>query len=113
MATKLSARVMQRTEAGETHVDFYIRSVEKGVKLLDPDAAVDGWAAYSERVVFVEIDGRQEQLLRAERVSTSPRATIEEAAVDMYAANRATKGTLYGDVPEGAIWGGADPMGDE
>jgi len=86
MTTKMSARVMQRTEDGETHVDFYIRSVAMGVKLLDPSAAVDGWAAYSERVVFVEIDGRREQLLRAERVSASPRASIEEAAEDMRAA---------------------------
>ena len=45
MTTKLSATVMQKTEAGETHVDFYIRSVAKGAKWLDPDAAVDGWAA--------------------------------------------------------------------
>ena len=62
--------------------------------------------------MFVEINGRREQLLRAERVSTSPRATVEEAAVDMYAAIRATKGTVYGDVPEGALWVGEDPMGD-
>jgi starch synthase (maltosyl-transferring) len=54
-----------------------------------------------------------EGALLVDRVSPEPRATIEEAAADMYAAIRALGGCIVkGEVPE-AVLVGADPMGDE
>ncbi len=112
MSTKLSARVILKSDDGETHVDFFVRSVRRDSKLFDPAAAVDGWAAYCETPV---LDHRRH--LMVERVSVAPRATPEEAAADMYPAIRVwlekTGARLaWGEIPEEPLLVGPDPMGD-
>lgn len=111
---KLSARVMVKGNDGETHVDFYVRSERANSKLFDRAAGEDGWAAYRQTPVFYSVGSDLRQALDVERVSPSTRRTIEEAAVDMYAAIHALGGrVVWGDVPEAPILVGEDPMGDE
>lgn len=108
---KLSARVIQ----DESHVDFYVRAVKRAAKILDPKAGEDGWGAFSESAVFVEIDGQRTALMRVESIG-SVVATPGQAAAEMYPAIRAAVergGRLaWGDVPEAPHLIGSDPMGD-
>lgn len=89
MSTKLSAGVMETRESSEIAVDYYVRAVATGAKLLDDGASErDGWAAYREEPVFVSVGTERRQYRHVERVSDAARATIEQAAADMWAAIR-------------------------
>lgn len=81
MATKLSAEIIHGGPGSETSTHYYVRSVYRTVSLLQGIRA-DAWAAYRDTPVIV--DG--EWLMRSERLSTSPRETVEEAVADMEAA---------------------------
>jgi hypothetical protein len=87
MTTKFSARVLETRAGGEIAVSYFVRAVPSNVKLLDDGASeTDGWAAYREEPVFVTVGTERQQYLVVERVSDAPRATVEDAAADMWAA---------------------------
>lgn len=116
--TKNSARVMRTADGSETHVDFYVRAVgAKTRPFSTTEAFRDAWEAYREEPVWVPIDGSRVCLFRVTSVSSAPRASIEEAAADMYRAVRLelerVARLVRGDVPDGAQLVGADPLGDE
>jgi hypothetical protein len=119
MSTKLSARVILGELSGDTsHVDFYVRAVSMSGSLFHPENAADGWAAYAEKIIQFTIGTERRQALLAECVSVHPRATIEEAAEDMYAAiheygGRIAKGADVPPAPSPLQVLGHDPMGDE
>lgn len=119
MSTRMSAVVMMRTNGGEgLEVRYYVRAVEVGSKIFDMSAGRDAWAAYCDEPMSASIDGELRCLWRVERLSDTPRDTIEAAATDMYAAIRARvvdgRGRVVrGNVPEeAALWVGPNPMGD-
>lgn len=118
----LSSMVLESRGENTVSNAYYVRAIDAGRPLFgDTAQGRDAWAAYHEEPVWVALPGRADLvcLMRVERISSAPRFSLEEAAMDMRAAvalhlERGAKlfwGAEGGGEDEGPLLG-ADPMGD-
>jgi hypothetical protein len=121
MATN-SAIVMRMAGGSEMRVSSYVRVVGFYVRAVatktrpfsKTESPRDAWEAYREEPVWTTVDGERVCLFRGASLSDAPRATVEEAAADMYRAIRLEleRGArlVRGEVPEDVQLVGAEVL---